>query len=160
MQRICVASTSILRRLITWRKFSKVGWANIRSLAFKGPRRSNIGADAALWRRTGVSITSIKIWYELVLIHSLRKSKFILYNCTWIPMSEGCDAALLRRIDVNITSFDNPMTCGKIFRWLGGANISSLALGTRQSKLTQMQRFNVIISRLINHANVCHPLKA
>ena len=34
-------------------------------------------------------------------------------------MSEGCDAALLRRIDVIITSFDNPMTCGKIFRRLG-----------------------------------------
>ena len=45
------------------------------------------------------------------------------------------DTALLRRIDVNITSFDNPMTCGKIFRRLGGANISSLALGTIRSNI-------------------------
>ena len=44
-------------------------------------------------------------------------------------------AALLRRIDVNIPSFDNPMTCGKIFRRLGGVNISSLALGTRRSNI-------------------------
>ena len=27
----------------------------------------------------------------------------------------GDDAALLRRIDVSITSFDNPMICGEIF---------------------------------------------
>ena len=44
-------------------------------------------------------------------------------------------AALLRRIDVNITPFDNPMTSGKFFRRLGGANISSLALGTRRSNI-------------------------
>ena len=45
------------------------------------------------------------------------------------------DAALLRRIDVNITSLDNPMICGKIFRRLGEASISSLALGTRRGNI-------------------------
>ena len=89
IQRFCVASTSKLRRFITWREFSKAGGANIRSLAL-GTRRSSIVSDAALWRHTGFNITSSKIWYEAVLIHSLRKSKFIFYNCTWFPMSEGC----------------------------------------------------------------------
>ena len=50
----------------------------------------------------------------------------------------GDDAALLRRIDVSITSFDNPMICGDFFffffffffRRLGEANISPLALVT------------------------------
>ena len=33
----------------------------------------------------------------------------------------GDDAALLRRIDVSITSFDNPMICGEIFSKAGGS---------------------------------------
>ena len=48
----------------------------------------------------------------------------------------GDDAALLRRIDVSITSFDNPMICGeKIFRRVGEANISSLALVTSRGNI-------------------------
>ena len=47
----------------------------------------------------------------------------------------GDDTALLRRIDVNITSFDNPTICGKKIRRLMEANISSLALGTRRGNI-------------------------
>ena len=82
------ADTALLRRIdVNIASFDNVtkvfkGWgANIRSLAL-GARRSSIVSDAALWRRTGVNITSSKIWYEAVFIHSLRKSKFIFYNCT------------------------------------------------------------------------------
>ena len=48
----------------------------------------------------------------------------------------GDDAALLRRIDVSITSFDNPMICGEnFFRRVGEANISSLALVTSRGNI-------------------------
>ena len=48
----------------------------------------------------------------------------------------GDDAALLRRIDVSITSFDNPMICGDFFfRRLGEANISPLALVTSRGNI-------------------------
>ena len=49
----------------------------------------------------------------------------------------GDDAALLRRIDVSITSFDNPMICGEFFffRRLGEANISPLALVTSRGNI-------------------------
>ena len=48
----------------------------------------------------------------------------------------GDDAALLRRIDVSITSFDNLMICGEnFFRRLGEANISSLALVTSRDNI-------------------------
>ena len=33
----------------------------------------------------------------------------------------GGDAALLRRIDASITSFDNPMICGNFFSKAGGS---------------------------------------
>ena len=62
---------SVLRRIdanITsfdnmWWNFSKAvqGEANIISLAL-GTRRSNTDTDAALWRRTGVNITSLILW--------------------------------------------------------------------------------------------------
>ena len=59
-------------------------------------------------------------------------------NVSWHVITRvniGDDAALLRRIDVTIASFDNPMICGKIFRRLWEANISSLALGTRRGNI-------------------------
>ena len=58
-------------------------------------------------------------------------------NVSWPVVTRGNigdDAALSRRIDVNITSLYNPMICGKIFR-LGEASISSLALGTRRGNI-------------------------
>ena len=55
-------------------------------------------------------------------------------NVSWpvkTRVNIGDDAALLRRIDVSITSFDNRMIGGNFFfRRLGEANISSLALVT------------------------------
>ena len=55
-------------------------------------------------------------------------------NVSWPVITRvniGDDAALLRRIDVSITSFDNRMIGGNFFfRRLGEANISSLALVT------------------------------
>ena len=39
-------------------------------------------------------------------------------NVSWPVITRvniGDDAALLRRIDVSITSFDNPMICGELF---------------------------------------------
>ena len=41
------------------------------------------------------------------------------------------DAALLRRIDVNITPFDNPMTCGNFFRRLGGGGSKHQLISSR-----------------------------
>ena len=58
-------------------------------------------------------------------------------NVSWPIVTRGNigdDAALSRRIDVNITSLYNPMICGKIFR-LGEASVSSLALGTRRGNI-------------------------
>ena len=58
MQRFNVASTSILRRLITCDEiFRRPGGNNIGSLAL-GTRRSNIDADTALLRRIDVNIAS------------------------------------------------------------------------------------------------------
>ena len=58
MQRINVASTSMLRRLITCDEiFRMLGGTNIGSLAL-GTKRSNIDADAALLRRIDVNIMS------------------------------------------------------------------------------------------------------
>ena len=59
-------------------------------------------------------------------------------NVSWPVVTRGNigdDAALSRRIDVNITSLYNPMICGKNFRRLGEASISSLALGTRRGNI-------------------------
>ena len=59
-------------------------------------------------------------------------------NVSWPVVTRGNigdDAALSRRIDVNITSLYNPVICGKIFRRLGEASISSLALGTRRGNI-------------------------
>ena len=59
-------------------------------------------------------------------------------NVSWPVITRvniGDDAALLRRIDVSITSFDNPMICGIFFRRLGEANISSSALVTRRGNI-------------------------
>ena len=60
-------------------------------------------------------------------------------NVSWPVITRiniGDDAALLRRIDVSITSIDNPMIGGIFFlRRLGEANISSLALVTRRGNI-------------------------
>ena len=59
-------------------------------------------------------------------------------NVSWPVVTRGNigdDAALSRRIDVNITSLYNPMICGNFFRRLGEASISSLALGTRRGNI-------------------------
>ena len=46
----------------------------------------------------------------------------------------GDDAALLRRIDVSITSFDNPMICGEIFFLKGGGSKHQLISSSDKSR--------------------------
>ena len=69
---------------------------------------------------------------QQLLVHSLARAAGYLstltgniesgQNVSWPVITRGNigdDAALLRRIDVNITSLDNLMICGKIFEGLG-----------------------------------------
>ena len=69
-----------------------------------------------------------------MLVHRLVRAAGYLSNLTgniesgqnvsWPVITRvniGDDAALLRRIDVSITSFDNPIICGNFFSKAGGS---------------------------------------